>query len=100
VPVGFVDDVGTQIDVQFRENGAPVDISAAIVKQILLRKPASGTVTKAATFKTDGTDGYARYVTVAGDQNEAGEWLVEGFVQLPTGEWYTTTGAFTLRNHL
>ncbi len=46
---------------------APIDISSASTKQILIYKPDGTVLTKAASFATDGTDGKLTWTTVADD---------------------------------
>ena len=57
------------------EDGVAVNVAGTSVKNILLKKPVTGTVvTKAATLYTDGTDGKIQYLTIANDLNEVGVW--------------------------
>jgi hypothetical protein len=79
------------------QDGVVVDISSASVKELIFRKPNGGAVlTKAATFVTSGADGKAKYTTVAGDINAAGEWLWRGHVTLASGSWNTPEARFTV----
>ena len=57
--------------------GAAIDVSAADVRQVILRKPSGAAVTKTAAFSSDGTDGKIRYVWGSGDLDEAGVWKAQ-----------------------
>lgn len=78
-----VGDVGTVLEiVVFDENG-PVNLQFSNTKEILFQKPTLGFITRPAQFVTDGTDGRIFYVTVPGDLDEAGEWKMQGRVEVP-----------------
>ena len=86
-----IGDVGTVVEFTAKdENGATINISAATTLEIIFRKPSQAVVTRTAVFTTDGTDGLFRYVTVAGDFDEAGKWVRQGHVVVP--------GVFDLRS--
>lgn len=86
----FVGDIGTEIHVIVEDNGAPVDISSASPKQIIIRKPDGTKLTKNGVFETDGTDGDMYYKTVAGDVNIAGMWERQAYVKLGSDEYYSS----------
>ena len=56
-----VGDIGTKFQVTVKDGASVVDISSATsTKQIILKKPDGTTLTKSATFSSDGTDGLGR----------------------------------------
>lgn len=67
-----------------KDTNAVVDISAATNKYMYFKRPDGTSFIKTAAFSTDGTDGYIQYVSVADDLDAVGEWLIQGFVELPT----------------
>lgn len=98
-----LNDIGTALRVVFYdedENGnlniLPID--DATLLEIVLQKPddAETVVVKTAVVVTDGLDGQAQYMTVDGDLNVEGKWLLEGFVRKPSGEWHTDITEFTV----
>ena len=64
-----------------------VNLAAVTTKDFIFSKPDTTTVTKAASFKTDGTDGWLRYVNSAGnvDLDQAGTWTLEASLVFPAG---------------
>lgn len=73
-----VGDVGFQIKVQVKEAGAAVDISGASSASFLVTKPGDTSATTwAATFLTDGVDGWLQYATVSGDLSAAGDYVCD-----------------------
>ncbi len=76
-------DLGTAIQVFFKEDGAVVDISAATSLEIELTKPDGDVLTKTAVLITTGTDGGAQYILVSGDidfNEDKGNWSYIGIV--------------------
>lgn len=72
----FVGDVGTVISLD-----CEVDISAASVRRIVVRKPNGHRVQWMAV--ADGTT-KIKYVTQSGDIDMAGDWDMQAYVELPT----------------
>lgn len=95
-----VGDIGTIFEVSVLDGTTVVDISTATVKQLLLRKPSGTLLTKAAVFKTTGTDGVLQYTTVSGDLNEKGVWSLQVYIELPTGKWHSDRQNFTVHENL
>jgi len=100
----FVGDIGTEIRVQvLDENGAVVDVSGAAVRQLKMLKPGAIAVTvKAATdgsiqepAKT-GALGWMHYTTVLNDLDTAGEWKVQGYVEVGAWKGHTVETRFTV----
>lgn len=97
-----IEDIGTIFQVEIVDcAGVAIDIQSATVKQIKFKKPNGITVTHDAVFASGGTDGLLNYTVIAGDLDIVGEgWQIQGFVTLPTGEWHSDEGAFTVWEHL
>ena len=94
------DDIGTEIKVQFVDcSEVPIDISLASTIQIVLKKPSGASLTKNATFLTDGTDGIIYYTIIAGDLDEVGTWKIQGIVTIGSYIWHSNFESFkVLRN--
>lgn len=91
-----VDDVGIVFRLTLKNNRLPVDISTVTTKEIIFMKPDKTTVTKTASFGTDGTDGVLTYTVIAGDLNIKGNWKVQARVVLPSGNRWSSIGTFTV----
>jgi len=64
------------------QDGTPLDISGATVTELIFRNPSGLTITKPATFVSNGQDGKLQYVTVAGDLVGYGAWRIQAHVAL------------------
>jgi hypothetical protein len=73
--------IGVAIIATIEEDDVIVDVSAAITKELIFKKPCGTVVTKAATFTAE--MGQIQYITVAGDLDEVGFWSVQGYVVYP-----------------
>lgn len=93
-------DIGTVFEVIIKDGTAIVDISGATTKQIIFKKANGETVTKTATFKTDGTDGKIQYTTVTNDLDVEGTWEIQAFVILASGEWMSDVSRFVVNRNL
>lgn len=71
------------------QDGTALDISGATTKEILFLAPDGGTLSKAATFGSDGTDGVMYYLTVAADLDEVGSWQWQAHVVTASAEWWS-----------
>jgi len=88
-------DIGTVFELTVTDcDGAAIDISAAISLEINFKSPAGVVVNKTPVLSTDGSDGKMKYITLAGDINEYGKWIIQGVVELATGKWSTSTSHF------
>jgi len=85
----FTGSVGVVLELIVEENGAAVDISAASNLKMVLVKPDGTRIEKTAVLSGTGTDGKMRYTTIAGDLDQAGEWLYQG--SLTVGTWSGVT---------
>lgn len=97
-----VGDVGTIFEATVRDqDDALVDVRTATTLQMLFKKPDGSLLTKAATVVNVGVlDGKIKYVSIAGDIDQAGEWFSEGRVVTPVGDWGSDVGAFTVDERL
>lgn len=78
-------EIGHIFTATVEEDGNPVDISTASVKQFVFRKANTGALlTVAADFVTDGTNGQLKYITIANDLSEHGTWQMQVALTLPT----------------
>ncbi len=92
-----VGDIGTEFRPRFLdETGAVINIAAATVKHVIFQKPDGTVITRTATLYTDGTDGKAKYDSIAGDLDLAGTWLWEGYVEIASGKWHSDIHRFTV----
>ena len=89
-----VGDIGTQLIMTVKDDGAVVDISSASSLSVILKKPDGETYTKSGTLYTDGTDGKMYYTSVSGDFNAAGSYKIQGIVTLSGGTFYTSISTF------
>ena len=87
-------DIGTLIKISITDDGTVINLAAAIVKTIKLRKPSGVVVEKTAGFFTDGTDGIITYTTILSDLDAAGRWTIQAYIEMGTGKWHTDTAVF------
>lgn len=96
-----ISDVGTAIFLYFTEDAVPFDISLATTKELLFQKKNRETFKKDGTFVTDGSDGGIVYVTE--DEtilDVAGEWKVQGYIELPSGKWHSDIFTFNVGENI
>lgn len=93
-------DTGTQFRVTVQDcDETVIDISDATTTEIIFKKPTGDTVTKLASFYTDGTDGIIKYTAVSGDIDTVGSWKIQSHIITPSGEWNSEFKSFkVLRN--
>jgi hypothetical protein len=70
------------------ENCVAISVASVTLKTLTFTKPSGSTLTKTASFSTDGTDGNIYYASIAGDLDEAGIWNVQAKVQFGSGSSY------------
>ena len=97
-----VGDVGTIFRLTIVENDGTtvVPVQTATVKKILFKKSDGTKVTKDAAFYTNGSDGIIQYTGIASDINVAGVWLMQGYVEMPSGKFYSETVRFVVHENL
>lgn len=89
-----VGDIGTELIITVKDDGVVVDISAATLLQIIIKKPNGISYTKTGTLYTDGTDGKMKYVSVDGDFSAPGNYKIQGKVTLTGGTYYSSISDF------
>ena len=88
-------DVGTSLEATIYVAPKQIlDLSTASVKNILFRKPDGTVHIKTADFVTDGTDGKLRYVTIASDFDQTGDWSWQARLEFTTGTWSSNVKRF------
>lgn len=83
-----VGDKNVDFVVTIMEDCTAIDVSTATTLTIYLKKPSGETLTKTATFVTDGTDGLIHYQSVDGDLDESGVWKIQAQVDMGSGSSY------------
>lgn len=89
-----VGDIGTQLILTVKDDGAVVDISSASSLVIIIRKPDGVSYEKSGTLLNDGTDGQMYYTSVDGDFNTAGNYKLQAKVVLSGATYYSSTASF------
>ncbi len=98
-----LNDIGTHFEAVIYDgpdSSSIVDVSLATTKQIVFQKSDRTVYIATAEFKTDGTDGIVRYVTVDGDLTPKGDWKLQARVKLPDGEWNSNILEFKVLDNL
>lgn len=100
-----VNDIGTVFRVTVYDTTSTgsttiADISDATVLKFIFRRPNDTTFERSASFTNDGTDGVVEYITVDGDLNQAGSWMLQAYVETPSGKWRTNTACFKVQENL
>ena len=79
-----VGDIGTSFEVTLVDsNGAIFPVATATTMNILFKKPGGTTLTKAGAWVTDGLDGKIKYVSVSGDLDQPGDWVLQAYISKP-----------------
>lgn len=95
-----INDIGTELIVTIKDDGAVVDISGASTMTIVIKKPDGESLTKTASLYTDGTDGKMEYITQSGDIDQAGLYKIQGIVVLDSGTFHTSISSFQVHCNL
>jgi|TARA_B100000676_G_scaffold141614_1_gene140248 DUF4097 and DUF4098 domain-containing protein YvlB len=95
-----VNDIGTNFIITVKEGGTIVNLAPTTSVNLLLMGPNDTTVTKTASFLTDGTDGKIKYQTVAGDLAVAGTWKLQAKVNYATTVYHSDIHNFTVFKNL
>ena len=86
------DAIGVSIELTLKNvNDVVVDISSATVKRIDFRTPNSVLLQKTAAFVTDGVNGKIQYVTIAGDLDIGGTWLMQAYIEMGGFKGFSTS---------
>lgn len=100
-----LNDIGTVFVFPITDGGAVLDLSSATVMQVKFRKPktvtlAAETITKTASFVTNGTDGLLKYTTVSGDLDRKGTWSVQAYIEIPNWQGHSDIKIFIVGDNL
>ena len=94
-------DIGTVFRLTITDTaGTAIDVSTAAVKYIYFQDPTGAKVQKTAAFTTNGSDGKIQYTTIAGDIDEVGTWMVQGYVETSLGKFWTEKDSFKVYSTL
>ena len=94
-------DIGTIFRLSITDtSGTAIDVSTASVKFIYFQKPDGSKIKRTAAFYTDGVDGIIQYTGIAGDIDQFGNWLVQGYVEVTGGKFYTQQSSFQVMSTL
>ena len=94
-------DIGTKFLVTIKDGSDAVNVaSATSTKQIIFKKPSGTSMTKTASFNSDGTDGKIYYTVVADDLDEVGTYEIQGKVVITDGTFYTDIQTFKVHRNL
>ena len=93
-------DIGTKFVVTIKDGDSAVNVSSATTKQIIIKKPSGTTLTNAAAFSSDGSDGKIYYSAVSGDLDEIGTYKIQGKVVITDGTFYTDIQSFKVHRNL
>ncbi len=94
-------DIGTAFRVTILDqDGNAVPLTGATTTEIKVEKPDGTTEVWLASVFGPATDGVLEYVTVSGDLDQDGQWLLQVFVVLPAGTWRSDTARFDVQANL
>lgn len=97
----FVNSIGVAFRATITtSSGTVMDVSTATLKQLWFKPPDSATITKTASFHTDGTDGIIQYVSESGFLSVPGKWRMQGYIEINSGTYPTSIQTFKVRSNL
>ena len=82
-----VGDIGTAIKCTIKDDTTSVNLVGCEVAQLIFTKPDGTSVTRDASFFTDGSDGVIQFVTTSGFLDQVGTWQIEGYIEMGGGKW-------------
>lgn len=90
VGIPHVGDVGFTFEASVQdEDGVIVDLSLAQSITFNFQKPDDTMMVKAASLRTDGSDGIVKYITTEGDLDQDGTWKDQVFVEIGISKFHT-----------
>lgn len=96
-----LNDIGTSFNVTvYNETDTIVNLSGALVTNLLFTQPDNVLITKSGELINDGVSGVMRYVTISGDLSQIGIWQIQGYVELGSSAMYTNVSSFRVYNNL
>ena len=94
-------DVGTIFTFTiYDETNTLLNIGSATTKNVIIKKPNNTTLTKSASFYTDGSDGKLSYTTVSGDLDLIGTYYLQCYISMPIGSFYSDINNIQVFNNL
>lgn len=84
-----VGDVGTVFTFTIKQAGVVIPVSSATTKEVMFKKPDGSKMTRTAEFVNGGAEGQVKYVTVAGDLDQSGDWQIQAYLVMPGRENYS-----------
>lgn len=97
-------DIGTVILVTVNDcvsgTSTTLDLSSAILLELIFKSPSGSAVTKSASLYTDGTDGKIFYTSLDGDFNEVGTWRIQAKIGIGGGTFRSDVGSFKVYENL
>ena len=94
-------EVGTTFRISLvDDSGEVIDVSTASPIKIFFKKPHGTKIAKEASFYTDGSDGIIQYESQIGDIDFAGQWFMQGYVEIEGDKFFSEISAFWVDNTL
>lgn len=97
-----VGDVGTifRVTVVETDGVTAIPVDTATEKKIYFQKSDGTRVVQDAEFVTDGSDGKIQYVSQTGDVDISGTWLMQGYVEIAEGKFFSEAVRFLVHDTL
>lgn len=90
-----LNDIGTLFKILVVEctnaGTVPVDVSTASDLQLKFQKPSGVVNLVDCTLLNDGTDGYIKYISIAGDFDEIGTYKYQGIITMDVNSVFNST---------
>lgn len=95
------DEKGLALRYRYIPDGELADLSAAVVKQIWVKKPGASSWVELSCAFTDagGADGIIQHVFTAAEMDTPGVWQGQGYVELPTWSKWSDAEAFLVKQN-
>ena len=101
IDLGHINDVGSIIKLRVLDSiGQPIDLSVSTSPEIWFKKPNGAYVKEAASFTTDGSDGYVQYTFDADDLTVPGLWQAQAIINMPGGVLHSSYYKFMIEKNL
>lgn len=95
------DDIGTRILITIEDCDEVLDISDALTKIFIFRKPDNSLIYRTAEFPSGmAVSGQLYYNTVAGDFDQNGTWKIQAKLSFASGTYYTNVESFRVERNL
>jgi hypothetical protein len=90
----------TKFFVTIVENGTGVNLSTSVSHTITFKKPDSSILSVSGTLQSTGVSGVMFYTAQSGDLDLAGQWKIQGFVDLGATQFYSEPSSFRVYKNL